>query len=81
MKKILALVIASGALLSGFGATPVFACPNSDHDKTETAAAPKKADDGTTAKAKDTKAPATQGTDKAADKNKPSTPPKAAAKG
>jgi hypothetical protein len=76
MKKMLALVIASGALLA---ATPVFACPNSDHDKTETAAAPKKADDTTAAKAKDTKATAPDA--KAADKSKPAPTPKAAAKG
>jgi hypothetical protein len=77
MKKILALVIASGALLA---ATPVLACPNSDHDKTETADTTKKADDGaakSTAKAKDQKAPATD--TKASDKAKEA--PKAAAKG
>ena len=76
MKKILALVIASGALLA---ATPVFACPNHDSDKTETAAAPKKSDDATAAKAKDQKAPTTD--TKAADKSKPAPAPKAAAKG
>ena len=66
MKK-LALALVT---LSTLVATPVFACPMQDHDKTETADQTKKDDTAKTAdKAKDTK-PA----EKAADKSKDAKP-------
>jgi hypothetical protein len=76
MKKLATLLV---ALVSLVVATPAFACPNSDHDKQETADQNKKADDAKTAeqpKAKDSKS-----TEKAADKTKDTVAKKAAAKG
>ena len=76
MKK-LATFLAAALTLAV--ATPVFACPNMDKDKQETADQTKKADDSKTAvqpKAKDTKS-----TEKAADRSKDTTAKKPAAKG
>lgn len=74
MKKIIALCVASASLLI---ATPVFACPNMEHDKDEKTVDTKKADDTKTAdKAKDQK-PA----EKAGDKAKAPAPVKPVAKG
>jgi hypothetical protein len=65
MKKLATLLAAALTLAV---ATPVFACPNMDKDKQETADQTKKAEDAKTAeqpKAKDSKS-----TEKAADKSK-----------